>query len=105
MEISHDALMQGGTLTFIMGSEPKPSQTTKKSSTTLKSERAFAPVPFITTEQRVFADSLLIEIDVVRRNGRWNHREKLPGCMELHEPGRSEDRIHQRCVGLHDPSL
>jgi len=66
MEISHETFMQGGTLTFIMGSEPKPTQTTKKSPTALKSECAFAPVPFIKTEQRLFADSLLIEIDVVR---------------------------------------
>ena len=61
MEISHETLMQGGTLTFIMGSEPKPTQTTKKSPTALKSERAFAPVPFIKTEQRVFA-----ALDVVK---------------------------------------
>ena len=65
MEISHEQLMQGGILTFVMGPEPK-TQTIAQIPLINKVPAFFAPVPFIKTEQRVFNDSLLIEIDVVR---------------------------------------
>jgi predicted alpha-1,2-mannosidase len=65
LEISHEQLMQGGILTFVMGTEPK-TQTSAPKQMTNKVPAFFAPVPFIKTEQRVFNDSLLIEIDVVR---------------------------------------
>jgi hypothetical protein len=65
MEISHEQLMQGGILTFVMGPEPK-AQTIAQKQIVNKVPAFFAPVPFIKTEQRVFNDSLLIEIDVVR---------------------------------------
>jgi predicted alpha-1,2-mannosidase len=67
MEINHEQLMQGGVLTFIMGPEPTP-RTIVQKQTTNNVPAFFAPVPFIKTEQRVFNDSLLIEIDVVRLN-------------------------------------
>jgi hypothetical protein len=67
MEISHEQLMQGGVLTFIMGPEPNP-RTIVQKQMTYNVPAFFAPVPFIKTEQRVFNDSLLIEIDVVRLN-------------------------------------
>jgi hypothetical protein len=72
MEISHEQLMQGGVLTFIMGPDimgPEPTpRTIVQKHTTNNVPAFFAPVPFIKTEQRVFNDSLLIEIDVVRLN-------------------------------------
>jgi predicted alpha-1,2-mannosidase len=67
MEISHEQLMQGGILSFIMGPEPTQ-RTIVQKQTTNNVPAFFAPVPFIKTEQRVFNDSLLIEIDVVRLN-------------------------------------
>jgi predicted alpha-1,2-mannosidase len=66
-QISHEQLMQGGSLSFIMGPEPYPRTVAQKQMTN-KVPAFIAPVPFIKTEQRVFNDSLWIEIDVVRLN-------------------------------------
>lgn len=65
MQISHEQLMQGGILAFVMGPNPLPKSLVLKQASITKTE-FIAPVPFIKTEQRVFSDSLLIEIDVVR---------------------------------------
>lgn len=65
MQIGHEQLMQGGILAFVMGSNPLPKSLALKQTSTNKTE-FIAPVPFIKTEQRLFSDSLLIEIDVVR---------------------------------------
>jgi predicted alpha-1,2-mannosidase len=67
LEISHEQLMQGGVLSFVMGAAPK-ARAIEQKEMTFKLPAFFAPVPFIKTEQRVFNDSLWIEIDVVRLN-------------------------------------
>ena len=64
-EITHEMLMQGGILYFEMSATPSTSVGIQDQ---LELQAFFAPVPFIKTEQRVFHDSLLIEIDVVRFN-------------------------------------
>jgi predicted alpha-1,2-mannosidase len=65
LRISHEALMQGGILTIEMGPEPK----VIKSITAVESDQFslqnLSPVPFICTEERVFFDSLLIELGCV----------------------------------------
>jgi predicted alpha-1,2-mannosidase len=71
MEISHEQLMQGGLLSFTMGPVAKL-QNAAKDQLEYKIPSFFAPVPFIKTEQRVFDDSLLIEIAVVRLNQQDN---------------------------------
>lgn len=63
LQISHEALMQGGVLVFEMSPTPSVHASSQEP---LELPPFFAPVPFIKTEQRVFNDSLLIEIDVVR---------------------------------------
>ncbi|MDP4724387.1 MAG: GH92 family glycosyl hydrolase [Crocinitomicaceae bacterium] len=67
LEISHEQLMQGGVLSYVMGAAPK-ARAIEQKEMTFKLPAFFAPVPFIKTEQRVFNDSLWIEIDVVRLN-------------------------------------
>ncbi|MFN5680720.1 MAG: GH92 family glycosyl hydrolase [Flavobacteriia bacterium] len=64
MEISHAQLMQGGVLSFIMGPEPN-ARTAATNNVLFEQTSDVAPVPFIKTEQRVFEDSLQIEIAVV----------------------------------------
>ena len=66
LEISHAQLLQGGVLAFEMSATPNPRATSTQ--IVNKVPPFFAPVPFIKTEARVFDDSLLIEIDVVRLN-------------------------------------
>jgi hypothetical protein len=66
LEISHAQLLQGGVLAFEMSATPNPRATSAQ--VVNKVPPFFAPVPFIKTEERVFDDSLLIEIDVVRLN-------------------------------------
>jgi hypothetical protein len=66
LEISHAQLLQGGVLAFEMSATPNPRATSAQ--VVNKVPPFFAPVPFIKTEERVFADSLLIEIDVVSAN-------------------------------------
>lgn len=66
LEISHAQLLQGGVLAFEMSATPNPRATSAQ--VVNKAPPFFAPVPFIKTEERVFDDSLLIEIDVVRLN-------------------------------------
>jgi predicted alpha-1,2-mannosidase len=66
LEISHAQLQQGGVLAFEMSATPNPRATSAQ--VVNKVPPFFAPVPFIKTEERVFADSLLIEIDVVSAN-------------------------------------
>jgi predicted alpha-1,2-mannosidase len=66
LEISHAQLLQGGVLAFEMSDTPNPRATAAQ--VVNKVPPFFAPVPFIKTEERVFDDSLLIEIDVVRLN-------------------------------------
>jgi predicted alpha-1,2-mannosidase len=66
LEISHAELLQGGVLAFEMSATPNPRATAAQ--VVNKVPPFFAPVPFIKTEERVFDDSLLIEIDVVRLN-------------------------------------
>ena len=63
LQISHEALMQGGVLVFEMSATPSVYVSSQEP---LDLQAFFAPTPFIKTEQRVFNDSLLIEIDVVR---------------------------------------
>ena len=65
LQISHEALMQGGVLAFEMSATPSVHASSQEP---LELQAFFAPTPFIKTEQRVFNDSLLIEIDVVRLN-------------------------------------
>lgn len=61
LQISHEQLMQGGLLQFEMGASPqKPA--VKKNTNAVQLPEMITPVPFIKTEQRVFNDSLLIEI-------------------------------------------
>ncbi|MEN9699943.1 MAG: hypothetical protein RLZZ301_1141 [Bacteroidota bacterium] len=57
LALSHDQLMQGGTLQLSMGATP--AKRTNLSNPTDKPSN-FLPVPYIATEQRVFNDSLLI---------------------------------------------
>lgn len=66
LEINHAQLLQGGVLAFEMSATPNPRATSAQ--VVNKVPPFFAPVPFIKTEERVFADSLLIEIDVVSAN-------------------------------------
>lgn len=66
LEISHAQLLQGGVLAFEMSATPNPRATSTQ--IVNKVPPFFAPVPFIKTEARVFDDSLLIEMDVVRLN-------------------------------------
>ena len=66
-EITHEMLMQGGILNFEMSATPAPSSIISINNE-LNLAPFYAPAPFIKTEQRVFHDSLLIEIDVVRLN-------------------------------------
>jgi predicted alpha-1,2-mannosidase len=65
LQISHDELMKGGVLVFEMSATPSKYVGIHDK---LELQAFFAPAPFIKTEQRVFHDSLLIEIDVVRLN-------------------------------------
>ena len=64
MEISHEQLLQGGLLSYEMGPEPIM-RTTAQAPILKKVPSNFVPVPFIKTEERVFEDSLRIEIAVV----------------------------------------
>ncbi|MEY4351297.1 MAG: hypothetical protein RL078_1368 [Bacteroidota bacterium] len=61
LQISHEQLMQGGLLQFEMGDSPQKPTVIRNTSAVLFPEM-LTPVPFIKTEQRVFNDSLLIEI-------------------------------------------
>jgi predicted alpha-1,2-mannosidase len=65
LQISHDELMKGGVFIFEMSATPGKYVGIQEQ---LELQPFFAPAPFIKTEQRVFNDSLLIEIDVVRLN-------------------------------------
>ena len=65
LQISHDELMKGGVFIFEMSATPSKYVGIQEQ---LELQPFFAPAPFIKTEQRVFNDSLLIEIDVVRLN-------------------------------------
>lgn len=62
LEISHAQLLQGGVLAFEMSATPNARTTATQVATKLPP--FFAPVPFIKTEERVFDDSLLIEMAV-----------------------------------------
>ncbi|MEY4893236.1 MAG: hypothetical protein RL751_46 [Bacteroidota bacterium] len=64
LEISHAQLLQGGVLAFEMSATPNP-RSTSANNVAFKQATQFTPVPFIKTEQRVFEDSLLIEVAVV----------------------------------------
>lgn len=65
LEITHEMLMKGGILNFEMSAQPAPFSN-NATNNELNLPPFFSPVPFIRTEQRVFSDSLLIELDVVR---------------------------------------
>lgn len=60
LQIDHETLMQGGILTIEMG--PKPIISTPTAVFNLENQQLIAPVPYIITEERVFNDSLQIEI-------------------------------------------
>jgi predicted alpha-1,2-mannosidase len=92
MEISHEQLMQGGTLTFVMGKVPKI-QTNAYKPLTNNIPAFFAPVPFIKTEQRVFNDSLLIEIDVVRLN--QEQQNKIQNMLYYQIDGQKWQTYHK----------
>ena len=64
LEISHAQLLQGGVLAFEMSAKPNP-RATSANNPNFKQATQFTPVPFIKTEERVFQDSLLIEVAVV----------------------------------------
>ena len=64
LEISHEQLMQGGVLAFVMGPEPSP-RVASRNEVVFEKTNNIAPVPFIKTEERVFADSLLIDIAII----------------------------------------
>jgi predicted alpha-1,2-mannosidase len=64
LEISHEQLMQGGTLQFEMSATPNKRKTAADINQ-FNEITNFTPVPFIKTEERVFTDSLLIELEVV----------------------------------------
>jgi predicted alpha-1,2-mannosidase len=64
LEISHAQLLQGGVLIFEMSATPNP-PSTAITSVAFKEATNFAPVPFIKTEERVFTDSLYIDLAVV----------------------------------------
>jgi predicted alpha-1,2-mannosidase len=64
LEISHAQLLQGGVLAFEMSATRNP-RATSANNPTFKQATQFTPVPFIKTEERVFQDSLLIEVAVV----------------------------------------
>ncbi|MFM6946092.1 MAG: GH92 family glycosyl hydrolase [Flavobacteriales bacterium] len=74
LQISHEELMKGGLLVFEMSATPGSFVAIQDQ---LEVPAFFAPVPFIKTEQRVFSDSLLIELDVVRIKGLEKQMETL----------------------------
>ncbi|MDB3905030.1 GH92 family glycosyl hydrolase [Crocinitomicaceae bacterium] len=64
-EIDHNQIKKGGALLFEMSERPL-----SKSKKDLNNEisYSFVPTPFITTEQRIFEDSIVIEIDCNKMN-------------------------------------
>ena len=63
LQIKHQDIMNGGELVIKMGKEPNKSF---KPSIQKELSIDFCPIPFIRTEDRVFEDSLKIEMDVLK---------------------------------------
>ncbi|MGB1647413.1 MAG: GH92 family glycosyl hydrolase, partial [Crocinitomicaceae bacterium] len=89
-EIDHNEIKKGGTLLFEMSERPqsKSKKDLNKDASYINS--SFVPTPFITTEQRIFENSIAIEIDCNKMNddhqriwysindGLWEEYDFLP---------------------------
>jgi len=66
--ITHEELLSGGTLQFVMGKQSNPSRANYTAVQTIKSfPETFVPAPFIKQEERIFNTTMSVDLNVINK--------------------------------------